>query len=121
MYVDKNTLFSDQQSVSATATSDIVDLYPGYSGGDRPFILALASDFQGTGSVEIQLESAADASFTSSRRVASFPVRASELAAGGEVLAISLPRNVERYVRLKYVVRGTITSLKLSAMLALDI
>ena len=121
MYVDKNTLFSEQASVTSTSSSNIVDLYPGYSGGDRPFILALASDFQGTGSVEIQLESSTDAGFASSRRVASFPVRAMELSTGGEILAVSLPRNVERYVRLKYVVSGSISSLKLSAMLALDI
>lgn len=121
MYIDKNTIFSEQASVKATSTSAAVDLYPGYSGGDRPFIMALASGFQGTGSVEIQLETSPEADFSGARRVASFPVSAAELAAGGEVLAVSLPRNVARYVRLKYAVTGAISSLKITAMLALDI
>lgn len=121
MYVDKNTLFSDQANVTATSASDAVDLYPGYSGGDRPFILALATGFQGDGSLEIQLETSASENFTASRRVASFPISNAELAGGGEVLAVSLPRNVERYVRLKYVVSAPISALKITAMLALDI
>lgn len=121
MYVDKNTLFSERAGVTASSTSDAVDLYPGYSGGDRPFIVVLAADYSGSGSLEVQLETSANADFSGSRRVASFPVSAAELAAGGEVLAVSLPRNVERYVRLAYVVTGSVSALKISAMLALDI
>lgn len=121
MYVDKNTLFSERQSVTASAASAAVDLYPGYGGGDRPFIVALASDYAGEGALEIQLETSARADFSAARRVASFPLNAAELAAGGEVLAVSLPRNVERYLRLNYVVSGEIGALTLNAMLALDI
>ena len=121
MYVDKNTLFSDQTSISATSTSETVDLYPGYSGGDKPFITAYAHSYSGSGTLEIQLETADNNAFSGSRLVASFPLDADELANGGEVLVVSLPRNVERYIRLKYVVSGSISSLKMSAMLVLDI
>lgn len=39
------------------------------------------------------------------------------LAGGGEVPAVSPPRNVERHVRLKYVVSAPINALKITAML----
>lgn len=121
MYLDKNTIFSGQESITASGSSKIVDLYPGYSGGDKPFILALASDYAGEGSLEIELETANDSTFAEARRVAAFPISAEQLKNGGEILAISLPRNVDRYVRLNYVISGVITELKLNAMLVLDI
>lgn len=122
MYIDKFNTFSEAQSVTATSTSSIIDLWPGYSGGDKPFIVVYANGYLGAGDVEVRLETSNDSEFVSPRTVASFPVSSDELLNGGEVVAVSLPRNVERYVRLRYVVSGgTITKLTLSGMLVLDI
>lgn len=122
MYIDKLNIFSDAQSVTATVNSSAIDLWPGYSGGDKPYVVVYANDYLGTGAVEIRLETSADKDFAAASTVAAFPVSPEELASGGEVLAASLPRNVERYIRLHYVVSGgTVSKLALSGMLALDI
>lgn len=120
MIFDKESLFSNKQVVSATTLStNTVDLGKGDAGaGAWPYLSVHASGYS-SGSIVVELQTADDAAFGSSRVAATFPVAAADLKKGGQVVAAKLPKGMSRYARLNYSVTGA--SGTITAGLVLDV
>lgn len=107
MIFDAQNLFSKDQAVTATAAStNTLDLGRGdYGPSERVSLVVCASGFT-AGSMTIELQTADACSsagaLTSPATVASFPVSAAALKAGGNIVAVRLPHNLKRYVCLTY-------------------
>lgn len=107
MIFDAQNLFSKDQAVTATAAStNTLDLGRGdYGPSERASLVVCASGFT-AGSMTIELQTADACSsagaLTSPATVASFPVSAAALKAGGNIVAVRLPHNLKRYVCLTY-------------------
>lgn len=109
MIFDAQNLFSKAQKVTATATSDnTLDLGRGdYGPSESVSLVVCASDYT-AGSLTVELQTAdacADTgALTSPVTVASFPVSADALKAGGVIVAARLPHHLKRFVCLAYTV-----------------
>ena len=107
MIFDAQNLFSKDQAVTATAAStNTLDLGRGdYGPSERVSLVVCASGFT-AGSMTIELQTADACSsagaLTLPATVASFPVSAAALKAGGNIVAVRLPHNLKRYVCLTY-------------------
>ena len=73
--------------------------------------------------VEIHTSDAigSDGSLTSPATIASYAVRNAKLTAGGKLLAARLPHGCKRYMRLNYVVSGTIAAGSVTSGLVWDV
>lgn len=124
MMLDANTLFSDDQAVTATAAStNYMDLKaantpPGGSatlghkiGGalDIPLLVQVTTAFATLTSLTISIETDDNASFSSAKTVAStHAIPVADLVAGYIAPLVVIPHTVaEQYVRLKYTVGGS--------------
>ena len=127
MYLDKQTLFSEKQAVTATtAATNTVDLGPGDAGPTSPLqLFVAASSYTGAGTLVVELQTAAvsDAAgvLTTPATVATFPVSNAALLAGGTVVAAQLPKGMQRYCTVKYTVTGTITGGAITSGLVLNV
>ena len=107
MIFDAQNLFSKDQAVTATAAStNTLDLGRGdYGPSESVSLVVCASGFT-AGSLTIELQTAVACSsagaLTSPVTVASFPVSAAALKAGGNIVAVRLPHGLKRYVCLNY-------------------
>jgi len=124
MLLDENTLFSEDQAVTATAAStNYMDLgspatVPGAPaalvrniGGanDIPLLVQVTAAFATLTSLTVSIEVDDNTSFSSARTVASTAaIPAAELVAGYIASLSVLPHTInERYMRLKYTVGGS--------------
>ncbi|MDR2488769.1 MAG: hypothetical protein LBD42_04680 [Desulfovibrio sp.] len=128
MILDYDNMFSKDQAVTATSGStSTVDLGPGDAGPSERVSLFVTSStpFTGTGSLAVELHTSnavgGDGSLTSPATIASYAVVNSKLTAGGKLLAARLPHGCKRYLRLNYVVTGTIAAGKITSCLAMDV
>lgn len=139
MYVDKQAEFSDSQVVTATAIStNVYDLFPVGNAvnsndvrdigvGEDVYLVVqtdAAATAAGAATVVITLESADNASLTSSTvHVTSVAYALSDLAAGRTLMAIKLPAgSYKRYIGVRYTVgTGPLTAGSFSAFFAKDI
>lgn len=107
MLFDAQNLFSKAQKVTSTAVStNTLDLGPGDFGPSETISLVVIADgfTAGEGAVELQTADACstDGALTSPVVIASYPVAAKDLKAGGQVVATRLPHGLKRYARLNY-------------------
>lgn len=124
MLLDENTLFSDDQAVTATAAStNYMDLgasstVPGAPaalgnkiGGanEIPLLVQVTANFATLTSLTVSVEVDDNTSFSSARTVAATAaIPAAELVAGYITSLTVLPSTIdERYMRLKYTVGGS--------------
>lgn len=124
MLLDENTLFSDDQAITATAAStNYMDLQAGSTppaapaalvqkiggGNDIPLLVQVTADFATLTSLTVSIEVDDNTSFSSATTVAStHAVPAASLVAGYQFPLVTIPNTVnERYVRLKYTVGGS--------------
>jgi hypothetical protein len=124
MLLDENTLFSDDQAVTATAASTnymdtgvkaTVPGAPAALGGslgnahDIPLLIQVTAAFATLTSLTISVETDDNTSFSSAKTVAStHAILAADLVAGYIAPLNLIPHTAtERYVRLKYTVGGS--------------
>lgn len=115
MIIDAQNLFSNAQTVSATAAStNVVDLGPGKIGGSLVRLFVAGDTGSGAGTVTVALQSCATAAGTYVTHFTSGAVAGTAMANGYQVLSIPLPADCEQYVKLAYTVSGTFSA-KLTA------
>lgn len=124
MLLDEQTLFSDDQAVTATAAStNYMDLKapstpPGApaalsnnlgGGNDMQLLVQVTADFATLTSLTVTVETDDNSSFSSAATIASSPaIAAASLVAGYIFPLAHIPMTgMERYVRLKYTVGGS--------------
>lgn len=124
MLLDENTLFSDDQAITASAAStNYMDLQAGSTppaapaalvqkiggGNDIPLLIQVTEAFATLTSLTVTIQVDDNTSFSSATTVASsHAVPAASLVAGYQFPLVTLPNTVnERYVRLYYTVGGS--------------
>lgn len=114
--------FSRKQEVNATAVSDnTVKVPAGDIGRGRPVILQVdAAAYIGAGNIVVNVETDNDASMANAEVCATYPLSEERLKKGGTVLAAALPTGVKEYLRLGYVLSGTLSGGSLTAGLKLN-
>ena len=119
---DYEAVFSGGQAVTATADSDnTVKVPAGDIGKGRPlFLKVLASGYGGTGSMTVNVQTAADSAMANAAVIAIHPIPNAKLLIGGEILRTSFPTGCAEYLRLNYAVSGTLAGGIVSAAIELD-
>lgn len=118
MILDRQTLLSDRQAITATAGStDQIDLSPRGSGIVRdigpgvniPLFVQVVEAFNNLTSLTVSLQVDEDSAFGSPKTVATTPaILLASLVAGYKFNLDYVPRGTdERYMRLLYTVAGT--------------
>lgn len=124
MLLDENTLFSDDQAITATAAStNYMDLQEGNTppgspaamlqkiggGNDIPLLIQATEAFATLTSLTITVETDDNTSFSSAKTVAgTHAIPVADLVAGYIAPLTVVPNTIaERYVRLKYTVAGS--------------
>lgn len=127
MLFDKETMFSDDQAITTTAVSENVYDF-GADGDDyanvglrRAVIRCQVTEaFAGGTSLQIQIQTGATATPTTVV-ISSAAIATASLVAGYQFhVSVPLPRKLLRYMRLNYVVVGTMTAGKITAGLMAD-
>ena len=126
MLLDGETQFSNRQAITTTAVStNIIDLGAtgtranntspltrDIGGWDNDLLIQVTQDFAGGTSVQVQIQTDDNAAFSSPTTVASSEVApVASLKAGYRFGLADFPiKTSERFVRLNYVVVGTMTA-----------
>lgn len=122
MILDRQTLLSDRQAITATAGStDQIDLSPRASGlvrdigpgNNLPLFVQVVEGFNNLTSLTVSLQVDEDSAFGSPKTVATTPaILLAQLVAGYKFNLDYVPRGTdERYMRLLYTVAGTAPTL----------
>lgn len=111
MILDKETLLSDAQAITATAAStNLIDLTKARDigkGTPIPLLIQCVETFNNLTSLKIDIETDDNSGFASAKVVASHTVVLADLKAGWICPLTSVPRGVaERYLRVNYTVTG---------------
>ena len=117
MLYDLETLFSNNQEVTTTATSDnVVCLAKGVIkevsfGTPLPLRIQVTKDFDGATGLTIEVETASDKEFSDVKVLATTGKVAIASLVAGYVAPINfIPKGNLGYMRLKYTVEGTATA-----------
>lgn len=104
--------FSRKQAVAATAVSDnVVKVPAGDIGKGRPVVLEIiANGYSGSGSIAFEVQTDDNADMATMQRIDSLDVSNTELLKGGVVKVATIPTGAKQYLRLNYVVTGTVGS-----------
>lgn len=111
MMLDNYTTFSQDQAVSATAVSTNELEFPaGNIGEGTPVFLYghVNTEFTGAGDITIELQDSPDGS-TWTARMTIGPLTEDALYQGAE-FRVSLPTNLEKHLRVRYVKDGTLST-----------
>lgn len=122
MILDANLIFSNEQTVTETVDSNVIDFeQPGDAVGQELTLrTVVSSTFAGLTSLSITLKTSADGSeWKDVLIVPAVPV--ADLAKGAEVFSIRVPKGLKRYVKLTYNVTGAGTAGKLTAFMSKEI
>ena len=112
MILDKETMMSEDQAVTATAAStNVIDLGLGDIGlsqDQAPYLyVKVGTAFNNLTSLTIALQTATDAAFTTPITVLSNVVALAALTLNSEQIRAQVPAGCKRYVRMYYTVTGT--------------
>lgn len=113
MILDEQALFSNNQAVTADAAStNVVKLGVGEfaNGTPVPVFIQVTEAFNNLTSLEIKIQTATDAAFTTPVTLASQTILLANLTKGAESSLNFLPKGNLGYVRLYYDVTGTAPS-----------
>lgn len=99
---DKQNLFSDQQTLAAADSDDIVKVGPPDAGKGEPVNLVASVSPGSTGPLTIAVKTSDAADMTGASTLAEFFVPADKMARGGDVLNAYLPTGCKNYLRLAY-------------------
>jgi hypothetical protein len=122
MLIDKQNQLSDAQAFTATAaSSNVIDLgvardMAGGTVDDLKLLVQVNTGFTGTGTVQVQVQTSADNSSWSTL-AQSDAIVGTSLVQGYRFFENGLPGPTSRYLRLNYVVSGSIGTGKIDAAL----
>lgn len=111
MFIDKQTLMSNAQAITATAVStDVIDL-----GADRDvgvgqpimLLVQIVEAFNTLTSLQIDMQTDDNSSFSSATVIQLQSMALAALTLGARTVIPYWPRTNERYVRMNYTVTGT--------------
>lgn len=119
---DYEAEFSRNQAVSATAVSTNVVKVPGGDiGKGRPVYIQIdANGYTGSGSLTVEVQTADTADMADMQRIEDFIIADSALLKGGTVKVGTIATGAKQYLRLNYVVNGTLEGGKITAGLLLS-
>lgn len=126
MIMDKQVMFSEGQSVSGTmGATNIVDLGPVQMGASGiRFFVSGDPGVSGGGTITVKLltsdKTTSATTLENQVSVCDFLLIAADLAKGGKMVDACLPARTKRFLKVDYVVSGTVTGAKLTAGLVLD-
>lgn len=115
MLLDKQNLFSDAQTVTATAYSTNSIKMGDNDVSYIPIIIQVVQDFAGLTNLMVEIETSATSNFSSSTSLVSSSMAVAKLTAGARFPISYLPKGNLGYMRLKYTVTGTGTAGKITA------
>lgn len=112
-YVDNNLVMSDSQLMTVTAVSTkSIDTQSALrnlgSGEEIDLVVSCTGAFAGGTSLQVSLQDSAD-NTTFNDVVAGPAVVLASLVAGFELLRITLPRTLRRYIAMNYTIVGTMS------------
>ncbi len=118
MILDLLGNFSNDQAITASAASNVVDLGSADAKVQTPFLRAekanvfasVTTAFNNLTSLTVAIQSSTDEAFTSPVTHQSVTVARAELVVGKQFALGGLPQGVNRYVRLYYTVDGSAPS-----------
>lgn len=123
MYLDKENLYSEDQTLTATTVSTnvidhtITEIGPGEQ---VEVVVQVTEDFD-AGTVQATLQTDSDEAFGSAvDLVSSAAVAAADLVAGYQFALSTLPQHIQEHTRLNYTVTGAPTTGRVTAGLALN-
>ena len=122
MILDKNLQFSDEQKITTTANSEVIDFKePGDAVGQELTIrVIVAEQFSGLSSMQIKLQTGdTDSSFEDVLMTPAIP--AAKLKRGAEVFKVRTPGGLKRFARLNYTVSGTATAGAVTAYMSKEL
>ena len=129
MILDKNNIFSNAQSVTATTTAtDTLDLGEGDLGPAEGISLFVnvQEPYTGSGTMTVELKTASTLTSTGTLQgggttIATYPLENQALIQGGKVLAARLPQGLSRYCAINYQVVGALSTGTITAGLVMDV
>ena len=119
---DYEAEFSRNQAVSETAVSTNVVKVPGGDiGKGRPVYIQIdANGYTGSGSLTVEVQTADTADMAGMQRIEDLIIANSALLKGGTVKVGTIATGAKQYLRLNYVVNGTLAGGKITAGLLLS-
>ncbi len=128
MILDQENLFSDNQTITASApAANVIDLGVGDAGpaeGASLFVSA-STAFTGGGALFVTLQTSdsidAAGALVGPVDLVDYNIRNEPLVAGGKLVGARLPHGLKRYVGLKYEISGTLAAGAITAGLVWDI
>lgn len=110
MLLDAKLLMSDKQAITATAAStDVIDRGDTKDvgkAGDIPLLIQVTETFNNLTSLAVAIQTADNSAFSSPKTLATVTVPVADLKAGYQTPVITLPKGVQRYLRINYTVTG---------------
>ena len=107
MLLDTQSLFSDNQAVTATAVSTNVVRFGEGNLSYIPLIIQVVEDFATLTSLTVKVQTASDANFTQAVDLTSATLAAADLKEGAVFPINYLPSGNLGYIRLNYTVNGS--------------
>ncbi len=110
MYLDNDLVFSDAQAVTASAASASLDMRTATrnAGAGEPVhlvcVVSATAASAGATTLDVALQDSADNSSFADTAVKQSAIPKASLVAGFEILRVSLPRGLRRYLRVNYTV-----------------
>lgn len=120
MIIDRENLFSNEQTVSASVqATNIVDCGKGAINGSLIRLFVTGSNGSGSGTIAITLSSCDTQNGSYVTHYTSGGIAGTTIGAGYQLLSMPLPADCKRFVKVSYTVSGT-ASAKLTAGLVFD-
>ena len=122
MILDAMLLFSEDQKLTGTKESSVVDFQePGDAVGQELTIrVIVAETFAGATGLQIKLQTSIDKSAWEDV-IMTPSIAAAKLTRGAEVFRVRTPNGLKRYARLQYVVSGTATAGSVTAFMSKEL
>lgn len=121
MIWDVETKFSTHQAVTATAVStNVVKVSIGDIGKGRPLVLQITgAPYTGAGVLSVEVQTADNDAMTGARTIDTLHITNDRLVKGGSLSVSTIPTGADEFLRLNYVVSGSLAGGNISAGLVL--
>lgn len=109
---DAETMFSNEQTLAAADSTNVVDVGPPDAGKGRPLYLTVSVGGTATGDLTVTVKTADVDAMTGAATLTVYTVPSALVEKGGVVLAAPLPTGCKQFLRLAYagVTTGTVTA-----------
>jgi hypothetical protein len=122
MILDAMLLFSENQKLTGTKESNVVDFQePGDAVGQELTIRVIVAEaFAGASGLQIKLQTSGDGSAWEDV-IMTPSIAAAKLTRGAEVFRVRTPNGLKRYARLQYVVSGSASAGAVTAFMSKEL